>query len=350
MQHIIESRLFNTSRWALFCGAWAVLACSGAEPSPSAPTATARFELEAGTENGNVFKLEDAIFELNGPEPTTVTSDGIGPWVQVDLQAGDYSIMLKDGWRLVHTSGPAVQIDTSGATLASPNPMFVSLPMGQVTDVIFHFVLDGDVLGKGDARGRIGISVDEPLCGNGIFDDGEECDSAINYANATCDDLCTGGYRTCSGPTDCASGRCIIGDCDCDGSADACHERCQDDGSACKGACADESDTCSDGCDDSEQTCRSTCGGLSAACWASCWFDPVGCAITCEPSRAICMEACSEVRSSCDGGCQDDFDSCAGGCDSDACHAECDSGEEACLSSCNRCEDCTSAGQCPYLE
>lgn len=337
-------------RTSLFA-ALMLFAC-GSEPlSSPEPTASARFELEAGTENGNVFQLRDAVFELTGPTNTSVTSEGIGPWVQVDVAPGTYSILLKDGWSLHHVSGPGEQFDTSQARLLSANPKTVVLPAGQVTNVIFSFALGDYVIGKDEARARIGIEVKEPLCGNGILDPGEECDSAIHYANATCDSKCTGGYRSCTAATDCASGICKHGNCGCAEAADTCNQNCYTAGSSCTGSCTDNAIACTNTCDAGETSCRNACGTASAACWAACWFDPIGCAATCEPPRAICMNQCATDKSNCAAGCSSTYDGCTTGCTGDrtACTNGCTATHESCETGCNRCASCTTAGQCPYL-
>ncbi len=330
-------------------GAFVLLAC-GSEAIPAEPVASARFELESGTDNGNVFQLRDAVFELTGPTNTSVTSAGIGRWVSVDVKPGTYSILLKPGWSLHHISGPGDQFDTSEARLLSENPRTVVLPAGQTTDVVFSFALGDYVIGKGEARARIGIDVAEPLCGNGKLDPGEECDVAIKYSGATCDSKCTGGFRPCSKATDCASGICDRGNCNCEATATTCKQSCFTNASSCTNTCAGTAEDCSEGCISDETTCRNICGKASEACWLGCFFDPIACSATCEPPRAVCMAACTSAKNSCSSSCTSTFNGCAGTCTStrDTCTSACDTAESSCQSSCNRCKSCTEAGQCPY--
>lgn len=330
-------------------GAWVLFACAS-EPVAAEPTASARFELETGTANGNVFQLRDAVFELTGPTNTTVTSAGIGRWASVDVKPGTYTILLKAGWSLHQTSGMETRFDTSQARLVSPNPRTVVLPAGAVTDVIYSFAIGDTVIGKGEARARIGIEVTEPLCGNGVLDPGEECDPALKYFGATCDSHCSGGTKSCTQATDCKSGICTKGDCGCDLTASFCKNGCRDTRTSCREGCATPGLTCKSQCEANETSCRNTCGDLSEACWGGCWADPIGCALACEPPRALCMDQCTSGRTACDASCTTTWDSCLGTCDEDhaTCFLGCEANENACYSGCNRCESCTSAGQCPY--
>lgn len=339
-------------RCAVLVGAMILGACEGVAPEEEGRLASVRLELETYTDTGNVFQLQNAVFVLSGPVTKSVTSDGLGPYVEVDVPPGDYQIQLKKGWTLAHTSGPGEKLDTSGAKLVSPNPLPVNVPPGVVTDVVFLFALGKEPLGQNDGRVHIAIAVDEPLCGNGLLDPGEECDSALSTPDAPCDELCTGGDTICSQDQDCASAICKQGACpECDADAFACSEACSSQNAGCKAGCEGPALACDGACEAGDSSCRDTCGALSAACWAGCWFDPIGCALTCEPARDLCMGACDADLDACDLSCTSGFASCSSGCASDkaGCIAGCESGQTACWDGCTRCVPCTVAGQCPLL-
>ena len=337
-------------RAGILAAAVALLGCDAKEPEGEPTMATVRLELETATANGNVFQLRDAVFKLAGPITTAVTSDGIGPFVSVNVPPGDYSIKLTGAWHLDHTSGPGAAIDTSDAVLLSANPMFVTVPAGVVTGVVFKFGFGKDQLTQNGAQVHIGIEVDEPLCGNGLLDPGEECDYAIPYPNSTCDALCTGGDKPCTDALDCSSAICTGGSCpECDSEASSCSYGCDDDDVACVQVCSDSSNDCTGACEDGEASCRDTCGNLSAVCWASCWFDPIGCSLTCEPARTLCMDQCSTDASGCSSSCETGYTACKVPCASahDMCLQGCDEAQDTCWDACRTCAPCTEAGQCP---
>jgi hypothetical protein len=329
-----------------------LIGCSASDDAAREEIASARLNLETGTDAGNVFKLVDAVFEFTGPVTTSITSAGIGPFVSVDVPPGRYSVRLKGG-RLVQTSGVA-EVDTSGAQLISPNPQSVQLVAGQVTDILFTFALGKDILSNKNARARVGINVQEPACGNGRLESGEECDRAINYPSGnSCDSLCTGGLKPCAEDRDCASNVCGQDRClQCGADAGGCREECDRGGDDCEFECTEDVRACEGDCGEGRDTCRNICGQASAACWAGCWPDPISCSAICEPPRSLCLNQCDAGADSCRTRCQEPRSACNSACarETVACKDECGAGESSCRENCGRCESCTSADQCPYLE
>lgn len=335
----------------LFCGAFMGLACNAADPDPttqqSEKSASVRIALETTSASGTVYKLADAVFEFEGPTPTSVSADldHVGRFVSVVVAPGEYNVHLKDGWRLVQDTG------LEGGRLISANPQHVVLVGGRMTDVVFRFSLNKDALKKDEAGARVGISVEDPLCGNGRLDPGEECDKAISYPGGRCDERCTGGIKPCSTDGECASNTCDLSSrCDdCQRQGDTCRHDCEYNRGSCGRACSSAVGTCKSNCDTGLDSCRNTCGDLSEACWASCWFDPIGCAATCEPPRAVCMNVCTANQTSCHDRCADTQPACDSACDTSesACVNRCGTTQSSCSANCGRCVSCSDARMCP---
>src|SRR6185503_16517717 len=179
-----------------------------------------------------------------------------------------------------------------------------------------------------------------PGCGNGVLDDGEECDDFNT-------DACDGCSPTCQ-LEGCGNGRVECGEqCD-DGNADAC------DG--CSPSCTTEScgnalAECDEQCDDGSANGMpgSRCGGdCTLLPPPGCGQDGVGPGETCDDGNATACDLCSpicqveacgndvlECGEECDDGNQEGCDGCSAACKLESCgdgvvqcEEDCDDGRD----------------------
>ena len=124
-------------------GALALLGCADA-PSQSATGAIA---LQLSTDvNGAQYRLLDAVFDVAGPTPATLTTeeDPDATFLQVELLPGEYSVTLEDDWRLER--GIEDEFQTVEAELLSDNPASVVIQTAVVTHTTFRFATDGELV------------------------------------------------------------------------------------------------------------------------------------------------------------------------------------------------------------
>lgn len=155
----------------------------------------------------------------------------------------------------------------------------------------------------GDQTGGDGTSGDEPACGDGNVDPGEECDppsadpacpygeTSCTLCDATCHEVpgevayC--GDGTVNGPEDCDDGPA-----NSDTEPDACRTTCVDAG--CGDGVLDTGETCDDGDDNSDSeadACRTTCVP------ASCGDETVDTGEECDDGNETWGDTCHQCAS-----------------------------------------------------
>lgn len=182
--------------------------------------------------SGQIYRLRDAVFTVDGTNLSTESVPDGDATIATILDAGDYDVLLQNGWRVERLVAGGAFSDVE-ATLASANPAAVSIVALETTDVTFTF----DISGEGSVpfdRGtlEIGVAFNDDdavcpdanadgfcdVCGDGLVHPGEECDGANLDGNTCADFGFFAGSLSCS--ADCllvASGCTHCGD----GSLDA---------------------------------------------------------------------------------------------------------------------------------
>ena len=85
--------------------------------------------------DGATYKLAGAKFQIEGTQSVAV-NDTSADTVVVPLQAGPYTILLKNGWHMERVDGPGGTVD---AALVSPNPQSFVVKNGLNTAVTLRF-------------------------------------------------------------------------------------------------------------------------------------------------------------------------------------------------------------------
>lgn len=310
------------------------------------PSGSARFLLESTGSLGNRYKLAKALFEISGAAGSSTVQDESGQrYITVDLPTGDYSVLLHKGWDLQRfTEGKFQSVE---ARLVSANPASFVIENQQTTDVMFEFDVTGEAIAFGSGRARIGFTVNEGLCGNGVVDSGEECDFADPKALGRCGPDCTGG-KVCTADAECASGLCGDAECAwCDDQELFCQSRCGGEQGHCDDNCRYEAQDCEFACP-SESPCVAECRGARDECYAVCWLFAPACEI-CNDNFAACRSRCTTSRNTCLDSCQTAEASCSSTCSSerDRCGSACQDTQASCRSTCNQCVSCAELGRCP---
>ena len=109
--------------------------------------------------NGVTYRLRNAVFVVNGPQPAVLSSedDPNAATISAELESGDYSIDLQDGWSLERLDGTSfVQVD---ATLISPDPTTFHVSANAPTSVTYQFSTNGVIVSVGQGTLNVGISV-----------------------------------------------------------------------------------------------------------------------------------------------------------------------------------------------
>jgi hypothetical protein len=109
--------------------------------------------------NGVTYRLRNAVFVVNGPQAAVLSSedDPNATTISAELESGDYSIDLQDGWTLERLDGTAfVQVD---ATLISPDPTTFHISANTPTGVTYQFSTNGVIVSIGKGTLNVGISV-----------------------------------------------------------------------------------------------------------------------------------------------------------------------------------------------
>ena len=151
------------SSW-FFAAALCAVACDAA---PADNAGDLRLGVLGEDAAGNIYRLRDGVFELDGPTPTTIsTEDQPDPVdaLSIVLTAGDYEVTLSPGWRLERFD-PATELTLDvDALLESPNPTSATVDDNSTTSLAFLFVVAdaGPVtLGEGTLEIDIDVDVDE---------------------------------------------------------------------------------------------------------------------------------------------------------------------------------------------
>jgi hypothetical protein len=182
---------------------------------------TVTFMLTATGASGTVYRLRSATFMVSGPETKSIASPtdpaDTSAAITTQFRPGAYQITLATGWQMwrIPTSGAPV---AAPATLLSPATNSFMVVSGQDSKVVYQFNVAGDTLvpgtltigisvtedggtavggatgaagagGAAGAAGATGGSGGATLCGNGVINAGEQCDSSAVFANHTCDPL-----------------------------------------------------------------------------------------------------------------------------------------------------------------
>ncbi len=356
--------------------------CSTERSDPESVTqyGTARMPLQASGSSGTLYRLENGFFAFTSTtEVITRFADPNLQLLEVDLQAGDYSVQLLDGWQLSRQLSGDTWTPVQ-ANLASMNPVATTIGNQQVSDITFVFNAGGDQIPFGFGRARVSIAVNE--MGSGLTCDLETFvpDTGCSIGDpAACvcvgcnddgacglDDDCY--CSDCLGSTFCGcnnDGMCSTWAEGCDCGDCANHPSCPGGGCVDDGMCAgSENCACSDCvtsptcggttcnqdgvCDAMVETC--TCEDCSAlpACGGTGMFT---CDFT-DPLNTVCGpddSTCSCVGCVDDGLCDINDDCVCGECETDAfCASNCND-DGACspfVEGCS-CGDCVGHPLCP---
>ncbi len=189
-------------------------------------TATGTLAMDLRTEAAGVaYRLGGAVFDVAGPEAATLDSDDDPDAASIQrlLDAGDYSIHLRDGWRLERQLAPTSVFEAVAAELASSNPVAFSIVTAQTTDVVYTFETDGQALEFGEGNLDLSIEVRvSPVCAVGevrcdgsllqrCADDGSGFDTVELCATPALCQAGAGGLAICLAQT------CSPGEARCNG-------------------------------------------------------------------------------------------------------------------------------------
>ncbi len=160
-RHILISSVLGAG--ALFSGA-----CVEAPDTTSEP-GSLRMGVVGQDDDGNIYRLRDGVFDIDGPEVVSVSTE-TNPMSQetlnVELAAGNYDILLNDGWRLERWDPITDSTLDVMATLTSVNPASALVTGTETSSVVFTFLVPdaGPVtLGDGDLEIDIDVDIENPL-------------------------------------------------------------------------------------------------------------------------------------------------------------------------------------------
>ncbi len=142
----------------------AALAASCASDPPSTEVGNARMSLATTSASGVDYRLRDAVFDLTGPQEVSVLSEtypGSEGTIIVPLATGEYSVALRDGFRMEYSTDDLLHNWTEiSAELTSQNPTEVTIVTSETTSVLFAFRVNGNLITFGGELG-IEIAVDD---------------------------------------------------------------------------------------------------------------------------------------------------------------------------------------------
>lgn len=187
---------------------------------------------------GNVYRLRDGVFDLDGPTLATIsTEDSPDPVdvLSIVLTAGDYDVTLLSGWRLERFDPATETTAAVDALLESENPAQATVGIDATSSVAFQFVVADAgpvVLGEGSLEIDVGVSVDETgSCdptvqdcpsGQACFPLGEPGAMIFTCAQTSGAEL----EAPCDSSNDCNNGLACIADPLCGASGSCCLALC----------------------------------------------------------------------------------------------------------------------------
>ncbi|XXT15719.1 hypothetical protein WME94_36285 [Sorangium sp. So ce429] len=137
-------------------------ACTSGSDGTEEAEITGRASMSLVTQsNGRVYRLSNAVFALEGPIFTYLSSsDDPGETaLTAALPVGDYRSFLESGWVLERDDGGTfVPVQ---ATLVSGNPALFTIYNGATTALVYQFQTDGTIITIGDGQLDISIEVTE---------------------------------------------------------------------------------------------------------------------------------------------------------------------------------------------
>lgn len=136
-------------------------ACSNTDVAGDTDSATGTLRLPVVTPDG-VYRLRQAIFVITASNGATVTLDGDADAsaneLRADLEPGNYTIELRNGWSLEHLDEGGAATVVAGALL-SPNPTSFEVRHRRTSDVVYSFGSDEGTVSFGSGTAAISIDV-----------------------------------------------------------------------------------------------------------------------------------------------------------------------------------------------
>lgn len=146
---------------------------------------------------GTTYELVDAVIQISGPSPLTLTSSGsTDATLSAVLSAGDYTAELEDGWRLMQQRPEGAE--EVQATLTSDNPREFTIAGGATTSVTFSFQTDGGPVGSGEGNLDLGIQVEKLAAQQMVFTEFMKNPAVLSDAEGEWLELVNSGTETFS--------------------------------------------------------------------------------------------------------------------------------------------------------
>ncbi len=304
--------------WSCFFVGLTLVACSTQTPGDPASLGSIRVPLLATGSNGTQYHL-GGTFDIQGPSPQTIDAAGDQSSVTLDLQVGDYSIELLQGWQLARVE--ADLLFPVQATLQSVNPQSFAIQADTTTNVAFLFQTQGVDVTFGNGTLVVTTEVNEAHESNCSDSADDDSDGLIDCADLDCanDAACAPCASECNG--ECVDLSTDVENCGTCGNA--CNAANTVGGSCSQGTC--QYSACSPGFGDCAQVSNdgcetalddvTNCGGCGNSCQATnaampgC--DGTSCSYTCNAGFMDCNAASGANLDGCE---------CAGtGCCAGAC-------------------------------
>ena len=138
-----------------------VSACSNADPAADSESEAGSLRLPVVSADG-VYRLRQAVFVVTGSTGATLTLDGdangAANELLVDLEPGNYTVELRDGWSLERLAEGGEATTIQGALL-SPNPTSFEVRHNRTSEVVYSFGSDQGTVSFGSGKATISIDV-----------------------------------------------------------------------------------------------------------------------------------------------------------------------------------------------